>query len=216
MTPQQNLLPTSWRRRLLVVKRTRQWCLVWIAAGLLAGTACAGKYWIHRQHLKRLERIQAAVVPLRQLNEETGQLQTQLAQLQGRESLLATLDSSDHPLQIMGIVSQSAAKSSGDVRVRDFSLSSGRKNAAASAPVTRRTLAQQTTAPRATSQASQEDAPETVELRLIGTAADDMAITHFVNHLREYDVFDSVVLHSSQSTREDGVREFMIGCEYTK
>ena len=212
MSASQNLLPSSWCRRVLVAQRLRAWSLAWVVSALLAAFTCAGMLWAHRRNLTELSELQTAAAPLRQIDQQTSKLQQELLQLEGRESLLAMLDTSEQPFKIVGIVSQSAAQTAGKVQVREFSLRSGRKNATRASSARRQSLAQQATPVNTPT----EQDGETVELRLVGVAGDDMAVTRFVDQLRQYNVFDTVTLHSSQSTSGDGAREFMISCEYEK
>lgn len=214
----QNLLPIAWQRRMIINRRLSQWASLWIVTSILAGGACAGKYWVYMRNLRSFEQVQTTVVPLQQIALETQELQRKFSQLEGRESLLATLDSSEHPFQLLGIVSQSAANSSGKVQVNDLSLKTVRYDFQSNLQLPRNIRSQGNRSRTINVQGNNthNPEPEKVALQLIGTASDDIAVTRFVNQLRKYNVFDSVVLVSSQSTSKGSLREFIVGCEYAK
>ncbi len=208
-----NLLSHHWQRRMLTVRCLRFWCAAWAIAGLIAVLACAGKYSLHGNRVTSLDKLNARATPLYNIVLETTKCKRELARLEGRESLLATLDSSNQPFQLMGVISQSVAYA-GDISIEKFDLQTVNKDKNTTQNNSNPLLTRKRRIKaKPTNQAPQE---EQVELTLRGTSANDVAIAQFVSELRKYEIFDSVVLHSSHAEVKDGEKQFHVGCKYSK
>jgi hypothetical protein len=196
-----NLLPKSWCRRLLVRRRIRQWVPVWIVG--LVCCLCGGLLLYAKQVNLRAEcrRLESAAAPLKTFIEQTAKFEGRLAQLEGRESLLTALEQASDPFRILGIVSESIRQTSAMIRINEYSMAT---RVAGRTPETQN------------STAAVEPLSDEVQLELVGSAADDLAVTKFIDELRRYDVFDLVTLHSSQRLETDGSREFRITCSFAK
>ena len=208
-----NLLPTAFRRRILIRKRLRQWAPAWlIAAAAAASLAFSGKSSLdaQRAHLSQLEQ---QTRPLQTLVRENRQLRARLDALAGRQSLLALLEPKLRPVQLLGLVSQCARDAGARVQIRSFAL--------APAP----TPAPTTPARRGAVQKQPAAAPAAPPFRLdlVGVAADDLAIAAFVAALREQGAFRTVELRSSgdaavELRREPRpavrLREYTIECAF--
>ena len=196
-----NLLPDDWLRRLLIRRRLRQWAVVWIASFLVCLTASLVMHLTHLRHRTRFENVRQAALPVQQTAKEVQQLQNRLKLLEGREALLGALESGSHPFQLLGIVGTSSHSNLGTIRVGDFTISTSQSSQNTSP-------APQSAAPVAVS--------HDVELTVSGIASDDIAIAQFVAELRSYEMFDKVVLVSSESRNEETDRQFRVDCRFTK
>jgi len=117
---------------------------------------------------------------------------------------------------LVGIVSHSAAEAGGQLHLEEFALKTVQSGNHRSSTPNRSTLARRAVTPQASMNQGGQFPIEQVELRLSGTADDDLAVTKFVNRIRKFDVFDTVVLHSSEATTQGGPREFSVGCQYER
>ena len=109
MSNHANLLPYTDRRHLLVRKRLHQWLPVWLVVFLMGTIICGRQYFALAEQQRKLADLQAQELPLRQRMESVSRIRQRLGELQQRESLLMTHNSSGHPLQLMGMISQGAA-----------------------------------------------------------------------------------------------------------
>lgn len=195
-----NLLPFTERRRLLLRKRFQQWLPIMFLAGLTGLIVCNHQYSILDAERATLARVGSrATTALKQV-EQVEHIRQRLNALQQRESLVAMQNNSGQPLQLLGMVSQGGHKSNSKISIENFTLS---------------TVQELVTVP------SEIDPSQTVtqkhevyELQLQATAASDLAVTRFVAALKEYNVFDRVLLESSRSISDDERRKFNLSCRY--
>ena len=133
--------------------------------------------------------------------EQVERIRQRLDALQQRESLVAMQNNSGQPLQLVGMVSQGANQSKSEISIEHFTLSTVQE---------RVTIPSEIDPARTATQIN-----EVYELKLQATAASDLAVTRFVAALKDYHVFDRVLLESSRAiSDDDGRREFNLSCRY--
>lgn len=195
-----NLIPLRVGRRQLIRRRVRQWLPAWGIALLVSVGFCGWQYLLLQRGQRALAELEKQEQPARQQVAAVGQIRQRLDQLQRRETLLKTLNSTGRPLQLMGIVGHGAALTEGGLRIDKFDLSTMR-----------------TRQPRTAS--DEPNAPpvyvEHMELKLQGTAFDDLTVAGFVAAIEETGVFDRVVLESSvAASAHENDRHFKLVCTY--
>lgn len=202
-----NLLPISWQRSSLIRHRLRQWSVVWGVALVSIFATAAGQYWLGRHDLKAIANLEAQAGPVREKIREIDRLRVHLAELKSRESLLSILESNEEPYLLMGLVSLSGQRLAKQLWLNHFKLES--TSAMSSASQDRRTATQGGKTPEGKQK-------EEVRLLLEGNAINDLAVTQFVNDLRQCELFDDVHLISLDVSPGHGGRKFNISCMYEK
>jgi hypothetical protein len=208
-----NLLPAAFRRRLLLRTRLRQWAPVWVLAVLVAAGLSYGQQRSLDAQRTELESLRKQAAPLEALTAQNRQVAASLAARAGRQSLLARLEPKLRPVQVVGVVSQSASRAERRIQVRNLSF--------APAPVASPGSTARAPAPRTSGPAVEPPRPP-MQLSLGGIATDDLAIAGFVAALREIGVFRSVELRSSGDARavrngtllDAPAREYTVECVF--
>jgi len=192
-----NLLPRQFRQRLLFRTRIIQWSLAWTLS-LIAGTGVLSVKYFQLDAMRHmLAAKQRESSPIQTIGAENQQIRNRLAELKARQKLLLDAERTRQPLQLVGLISRSARKTGGRLKVENFTL----------VPI-----------PKAvgTGTEAKSDKPSTESYRLTlkGTALDFLAVTHFVVALRDTDVFRQVKLKSSTDTHNSrgSAREYRVEC----
>ncbi|MDZ4685950.1 MAG: hypothetical protein SH850_12855 [Planctomycetaceae bacterium] len=184
-----NLLPLAFRQRDLFRTRLRQWSAVWTATLLLGVSGGAWKYAGGQSLRERVRSLEEQCVPMRELAQQNQTLQTQLHEFTGRQSLLAELEQAQRPVQLLGIISQSALATDKRLHVEQLQLT--QEEVPVAPPTT----------PPANVAKPTNDKPVRPVIRtrlvLTGLATDDLAVARFIAQLRGVAVFHSVDLESS-------------------
>jgi hypothetical protein len=196
-----NLLPLTERRRLLRRKRLRQWLPVTLLAALIGVIACGHEYSMLGAERDTLARVGSRTDVALKRVEQIEHIRQRLDALQQRESLVAMQNNSGQPLQLIGMVSQGSNKPDSKISIEHFTLSTVHEVV---------TLRSETDPGKTITQNN-----EIYELQLQATAPSDLAVTRFVAALKDYNVFDHVLLESSRAiSDEDDRRKFNLSCRY--
>jgi hypothetical protein len=184
-----NLLPLAFRQRDQLRTRLRQWSAVWILTLLIGVSGGAWKYAGGQSLRERVRSLEEQCVPIRDLARQNAALKTRLHEFTGRQSLLMELERSQRPVQLLGIVSQSAHATNQRLHVEQLHISQEE------VPLPQPT----TPAKPDPAAANVKPAKPAVRTRLVltGLAADDLAVARFIAQLRGVAVFQSVDLESS-------------------
>ncbi len=190
MTTYINLLPWEYRLRKLALARIRQWSLVW---GLTV--VCLAALWWqrrddHQAAVGNAQSLKQRYAAVKRLQTETLRLKTQLSDLQRQESLTSKLRNQGRGLTLVGLVSASAGRCAGRIRVQHFIYDDNR-------PLLDAAPAATPTATTSTTAAPTADPTSARLLSLKGTAADNLAVAEFVVGLRDAGTFDRVELKSA-------------------
>ena len=204
MTTSINLVPYSFRRRLLIRRRLRQWTVAWVLAACGAGSVSLEDYGLVLTRQHRLSQLEQKCEPLRLQERASVKMQEELDRLYDRESLLAKLERSDQPAQLIGIIGQAATGERREVHIGNFEL----------VPISQMVTEQKVDSNGQTRSISREIVR--MQLQLDGLGLDDLAVAGFVAQLREAGVFQSVNLRSSVDARglSPDVRQFQVVCVY--
>lgn len=134
----------------------------------------------------------------------------QLLTLRRRLALLEDFENKQFPLNLVGLVSESAVKSDHRIQVEDLSFTRTQKTVID--PTSTRTRNPK----RKAALAKQSQTEEELKLVLKGTAADDLAVAKFIVSLRDSGVFERVELKSSIAEEIEGakVRRYLLECTF--
>jgi hypothetical protein len=210
MTEHANLLPASFQQRAMLRRRLVQWATVWLGTLLLLA---AGAMWrVSSEAALRQEvlDLEEQCGPLRELAQENQTIRDRLAEISGRQSLFAELDRAQRPLQVLGIISESALATDQQLHVDRLQLS----------PIAQPTDPKPATTKAATAAAPPvkevKTAPNHTSLVLSGLATDDLAVARFISGLRHSGVFHKVELQSSSRVPHltGHARRYEIDCAF--
>lgn len=199
-----NLIPVTFRRRLLIRRRLREWSVIWILSVCGAGSVSLAEYGIVLSRRSQLAEIESRCAPLRDKEQATAQMKQELDRLYDRESLLAKLERTDQPAQLIGIIGQATHGERLEVHVGSFELT----------PVTQTVT--HTVVDESGRSKNISVTVEKYQLELSGLGLDDLAVAGFVASLRETGIFESVMLQSSVNAQgmPQDVRRFQVVCVY--
>jgi Tfp pilus assembly protein PilN len=184
----------------------RSCLIVWTGIGAIVAGGLLTVGW--QQHARlaaaqtALQQAEAECLPVRAMQEENDRMSRRIAELHGRQTLLAQLKRGRDPLQLVGLVSRSAMFVEGELKVAALSYQISRPSAVEQ-PNRAGDAATVTPPP-----------PETIRLTLDGIAMNDMAVSKFIVALRDSGCFTSVELRSSiRATLATGnARKFLVEC----
>ena len=118
-----NLLPQSFRRQQILRKRVVQWTSI-ISAVLVTGW---GWHWYEmredRQLTQQLETLSREHAPTQTMLKQLVDMRQQLKELEQQETVAKELDCQRNALTLLGVISDSAQKTKGRLRVTKFEIS---------------------------------------------------------------------------------------------
>lgn len=199
-----NLLPWEFRRRTIVRRVLTRWAIVAVIALVASGFFVVDSHLKLRESQTKLQQLVQQTVPLREVVEENRRLSEQLKRSDQRRLLLDSLAATSQPLQLIGIVSQSASTTPGEILVQQFEL----------------TETEAATIARGKSTTGRNEAPPVVEMQrrlgLTGMATDDLALSQFVSQLRDVGVFHTVELRASSDVElsAGSARRYTVECSF--
>lgn len=170
-----NLLPSSYRRRQIVLKRVRQWSMVWGVALVLAlvfGWFCAADC---RKLSSDLDLLEAKYSRVKNTQQELRVARKELQELEQREALVLELSQRRPMLSLLGILSKAAQQCDGTVSVRHIAWETDSSNSAGAA--------------------AGELEPR---LTLRGVGLNNLWVAQFASALRRNDVLREVQLKSTE------------------
>lgn len=189
-----NLLPQSFRRQQILRKRLVQWASI-ISAVLVTGW---GWHWYEmredRQLTHQLETLVREHAPTQVMLKQLVDMRKQLTQLEEQESVAKVLDCQRNALTVLGLVSDSAQKSKGRLRVTKFDINDF-----------------QDTQPRLEN--STVKAPG---LTLGGVSLDNPAVAELFDRLQDSGIFKRVELLTlkQREDKDSALRDYEIRCEF--
>jgi Tfp pilus assembly protein PilN len=189
-----NLLPQSFRRQQVLRRRAVQWSTI-ISAVLVMGW---GWHWFEmredRQLLQQFETLTHEHAPTQAMLKQLVEMRQQLKELEQQETVAKELDCQRNTLTLFGVVSDTARKTKGRLRVTKFELSNFQNtqgptdNAAAKPP----------------------------GLIINGVSLDNPAVGELLDGLQKSGIFKRVELLSLKE-REDkdaALRDYEVQCEF--
>jgi type IV pilus assembly PilN-like protein len=189
-----NLLPQSLRRQQVLRKRLIQWSTI-ISAVLVTGW---GWHWYEmregRQLTQQLETLSREHAPTQTMLKQLMQMRQQLVVLQQQETVAKELDSQRNALTLFGLVSETARKTKGRLRVTKFEISSF----------------------QSTSAGGDNAATKGPGLTLNGMSLDNPAVPELLDGLQKSGVFKRVELLTlkEHEDKDAALRDFEVRCEF--
>jgi hypothetical protein len=191
-----NLLPASFRRQQIMRARAYQWsgaiCLV------LVGGWIAHWYELreHQAMLQRLEVLKREHQPTQLMLSQLVDMRRKLVDLEEQERIASELEHQRNALTLLGVVSQTAQKTNGRLRVTSLELTNfqnQQQSATAGAP-----------------------AEQPGGLRLEGVSLDNPAVAELVVGLEQSGIFRRVELNTlnERENAESSLRQYEIRCEF--
>jgi Tfp pilus assembly protein PilN len=188
-----NLLPRSIRRQQILRKRVVQWSS-FILAVLVTGW---GWHWYEmregRQLTQQLETLSREHAPTKAMLKQLVQMRKQLKELQQQETVAKELDCQRNALKLLGVISESAHKTKGRLRVTKFEINNFQ-----------------------TAQTAADGAAKAAGLTVKGVSLDNPAVAELLDGLQKAGVFRRVEL-SMLKEREDkdaALRDYEVRCEF--
>jgi hypothetical protein len=189
-----NLLPQSFRRQQIIRQRVVQWASV-ISAMLVVGW---GWHWYEmredRQLTRQLETLARENAPTQAMLKQLVEMRQQLKELEQLEIVAKELDCQRNALTLLGVLSDSAQKTKGRLRVTKFeikdfqSAQAGRDNGAA----------------------------KTAGLTVAGVSLDNPAVAELFDGLQKSGVFRKVdlVTLKEREDKDAALRDYEVRCEF--
>jgi hypothetical protein len=167
----------------------------------------------------RAEELEEQCIPVNRLQEEIRGLRDRAGALTRRESTLTPLEDPRPALTLLAMVSRSAEKCEGQLRVEKLVLRpAGEAGKAAAPPASVPALPGSASgdAKAAAPAPFPNRPPSTSLVTITGTALDNLAVARFVASLRQTGAFDRVELKSSEEKAPTSQRvcSYTIECAY--
>lgn len=182
-----NLLPMRYRRGQLIRRRLKQWCALWVLAGV-ASVLLGWTQWAQYQAgAAKLTSLKIRYEPIEAMKGEVVGLQEKIDALQRRESLALSLADERSMLGLVGLLSDARQACEGRISIGHLSL-----------------------------QRQGDSQSATSVLTLSGVALDDIAVARFTSALREAKAFVGVDLKSTGSTTVGAIeaRTYTMECTF--
>ena len=187
-----NLLPQSFRRQQILRKRLVQWASI-ISAVLVTGW---GWHWYEmredRQLTQQLETLSREHAPTQTMLKQLMEMRQQLKELQQQETVAKELDCQRNALTLLGVISDSAQKTKGRLRVTKFEISNFQSAQGAS------------------------DGTKTPGLTVSGVSLDNPAVAELLDGLQKSGVFRKVELLTlkEREDKDSALRDYEVRCEF--
>jgi len=189
-----NLLPQSFRRQQILRKRLVQWAMI-ISGVLVTGW---GWHWYEmsegRQLNQQLETLSREHAPTQAMLKQLMEMRQQLVMLQQQETVAQELDYQRNALTLFGVLSDTARKTKGRLRVTKFELNNFQSGATGGDGAT----------------------VKPAGLTLGGVSLDNLAVGELQDGLQKSGVFKRVELLTLKE-REDkdaALRDYEFRCEF--
>jgi hypothetical protein len=186
-----NLLPQSFRRQQILRKRLMQWMSI-ISAVLVAGW---GWHWHEmredRQLTQQLETLSREHAPTQTMLKQLMEMRQQLKELQEQETVAKELDCQRNALTLLGVISDSAQKTKGRLRVTKFEINNFQS-----------------------AQSGIDGKPP--GLTVCGISLDNPAVAELLDGLQNSGVFRKVELLTlkEREDKDSALRDYEVRCEF--
>jgi hypothetical protein len=200
-----NLLPWSFRRRMLVRRRLGQWSALGFVAVLVMGSVWLWEARALDRDEQSVEALRRRAAPTLGMQQKNQRGQQRLRSLEGGQSLLAELEPERMSFHLLAAISRGAGQCQGRIQVRHLSLERALQpvKTATAPPAGDKTAAKQP-----------EVMEEVCKVSVRGIGTDNLAVAQFVAALRDSSLFHSVELKSTvggSDAHEQG-RAYHIEC----
>lgn len=187
MSTHLNLMPMSYRRRHLIVRRVRQWCAMWVLAIVLLSLLAWTQWSQYQSGVAHLDSRQREYAPIKKLAQEVKAIEGRIEDLRRREALSLELADERSMLSLVGVLSAAAESSGGQVAINTLRFERRGQGAEHANIVT-----------------------------LQGVAVDDFSVARFSARLRDAKAFSKVELKSTGdvSVGETEARSYSLECSF--
>ena len=189
-----NLLPQSIRRQQILRRRVLQWASI-ISAVLVTGWSW---HWYemreNRQLTQQLETLSREHAPTQAMLKQLVEMRQQLKELEQQEMVAKELDCQRNALTLLAIISDSAQKTKGRLRVTKFEIKNFQ-----------------------TIQSSGDSAAaNNAGLTVAGMSLDNPAVAELLDGLQKSGVFRRVELSTlkEHEDKEAALRDYEVRCEF--
>ena len=185
-----NILPASYRRQQMIRNRTTQWVTA-ISAVLVIGWAW---HWLEMreqsQLTQQLDVLSREHAPTQTMLKQVVEMRRQLKELDQHEAVAKELESQRNALTLLGVISNTAQKTNGRLRVTRLELSDF----------------QQLGGPTSAAPSS--------GLMLVGVSLDNPAVAELMDGLKESGIFRKVDLKVLKERDGVALRDYEVRCEF--
>jgi len=188
-----NLLPQSFRRQQILRKRVLQWSSI-ISVVLVTGW---GWHWYEmkedRQLTQQLETLSREHAPTQTMLKQLVDMRQQLKELEKQETVAKELDCQRNALTLLGVISDSAQKSKGRLRVTKFDISNFQSV-----------------------QSGPDPTGKVAGLTVSGVSLDNPAVGELLDRLQKSGVFRRVELLTlkERENKDAALRDYEVRCEF--
>jgi len=189
-----NLLPASYRRQIITRKRAVQWTSI-ISAVLVTGWVWHWYEMRENNYLaKQLEVLAREHAPTQKMLKQLMSMRQQLVELQQQETIAKELDCQRNALTLLGVISNTAQKTNGKLRVTKLELTNFQGAGASQGAA----------------------AAKPPGLVLAGTSLDNPAVAQLFEGLQKSGIFNRVeLLTLKEREGKDAVlRDYELRCEF--
>ena len=191
-----NILPASYRRQQIGRNRAVQWITI-IAVVLGTGWAWHWNEMREQTHLsQRLEVLSREHAPTQTMLKQIVDMRKQLKELEEQESVAKELETQRNALTLLGVVSNTAQKTKGRLRVTKFDLKEFQN------------------AGKAEGANQGTGAPPPGGLVLSGVSLDNQPVADLLDGLQHSGIFSRVELLKLKEREGMSVRDYEVRCEF--
>jgi Tfp pilus assembly protein PilN len=189
-----NLLPHSFRRQQILRNRMIQWGSI-ISVVLVIGW---GWHWCEmredRELSQQLEMLSREHAPTRTMLKQIVEMRQQLVELQQQEAVAKELDCQRNALTLLGVVSDTARKTKGRLRVTKLELNNF----------------------QSTGGGEGTNAAKPPGLVLNGVSLDNPAVAELLDGLQKSGIFSRVELLTlkERDEKDSSLRDYVVRCEF--
>ena len=190
-----NILPASYRRQQIIRNRAVQWTTI-IVAVLATGWTW---HWLEMREQtylsQRLEVLSREHAPTQMMLKQLVDMRHQLKELQQQESVAKELETQRNALTLLGVISDTAQKTKGKLRVTKFELTNFQNAGKADA-------------------AAAGNSPPPGGLLLSGVSLDNPAVAELLDGLQHSGIFSHVELLKLKERDGLTLRDYEVRCEF--
>jgi len=190
-----NLLPVSYRRQQILRNRAIEWTTI---IAIVMATGWIWHWYEMREHTyltQRLEVLSREHAPTRTMLKQLVDMRHQLKELEQQETVAKELETQRNALTLLGVVSDTAQRTNGRLRITKFELTNF-----------------QNSGPTDASPASSSLTP--AALLLTGVALDNQPVADLHDGLQHAGIFSKVELLKLKERDGLALRDYEIRCEF--
>lgn len=189
-----NILPASYRRQQVLRSRCVQWTTI-IAVALAIGW---GWHWLemreYRQLSQQLDVLSREHAPTRTMLQAVVDMRKKLKELQEQETVAKELETQRNALKLLGVISTTAQKTHGHLRLTKFELTNFQSAGTGEKPA--------------------NNAPPTGGLLLAGVSIDTESVTELMAGLKSAGIFSAVELLKLKQRDGLSLRDYEVRCQF--